>query len=121
MKRKTGIVSVGILIALMWISTAHAMDMYGFFLEKHRKVLPAIIHNCLFDGDDIACVSSLREMVQAEAGLVSYGKNYLDKDLYSRLSNDLNDLQYREFAWRLLEERLADNNCMIEPAGSVFP
>jgi hypothetical protein len=102
-------------------SNVMASDMYGFFFNKQRQALPAIVHNCLFEGNDATCATALRDLVQAEMGLVSYGKNYLDEDLYSRLSSDLGDNQHRQFAWRVLKERLRKNNCAIEPAASVFP
>jgi hypothetical protein len=121
MKTQLRIVGFVIGIALLSVSAANASDMYGYFLEKQSKALPAIIHQCLVKGDDAACGNAMRDLVQAEMGMVSYGKNYLDEDLYSRLSSDLGDHQHRRFAWRVLQERLKNLNCAIEPADSVFP
>ena len=106
---------------IIFSSPSLAGDMFGYFKDKQDKALPAIIDHCLLKGDDAACAVSIRDLVQAEMGMVSYGKNYLDDDLFCRLSNDLGELQYREFAFRVFKERLRMNHCGLEPAGSVFP
>ena len=121
MKKILGIACVAVLATITIISPALATDMFGYFKDKQDQALPAIINRCLLEGDDVACAVSMRDLVQAEMGLVSYGKNYLDEDLFCRLSNDLGEHQYREFAFRVLKERLRINNCCIEPPGSVFP
>ena len=121
MKKRLIITCIAVLTTILFISPALATDMFGFFKDKQDQALPAIIEHCLLNVDDEACAVSMRDLVQAEMGLVSYGKNYLDDDLYSRLSSGLEEHQYRDFAWRVLKERLRKYNCSIEPAGSVFP
>jgi hypothetical protein len=115
-------IMIGCVLSLILISTsAQAGDMYGRFQEQQQGAAVSVVNACLFQSDAQNCVDAMRDLNRAEMGLISYGKSYMDEDLYSRLADGLLPHQHRMFAWRVLKKRLADKGCTIESAGSVFP
>ena len=95
-------------------------EMRELFWEDQSKAIDNMMRG-LCDGRSRAeLIVTVKELLQAESGLLAYGLDFNDKRLYSRLGRDVGPTEVERFVGLIFSQRMNDMGFAPRSAQATF-
>ncbi len=95
-------------------------EIRGLFWEDQAKAIDHMMRSWCNGGTRAEMISTIKDLLQVESGLLAYGTDFNDKRLYSRLGRDVGSTEVERFVGLVFSQRMTDLGFAPRSAQTTF-